>query len=419
MAPRLMAGCFSPGTLLLGTLYYWRYSQLVVCHLQPISLPFHDSCSRSSILSTKIAEPNPAMRCSAAPERPPLVSSEILLGTMEAARELDIDLDSTLLEHSIDRALLRTPTGYLRHSQATRFLQAVSERFHCDHFGYLVGKHQPPMQLGALGELMSAAPTLGVAIENGLLYHHSYSEGSQHDLSIEKGLACVGRWDRRSYPFGSSQMRMLGIVLVFKVLKTLAGTAWRPRMITFTFSEPEKSHQLRGFFGCPVLFDQDIEGIYFPDRDLSTPLATSNPEVLRLVKAQLDRSSAGTQLDEGIYEQARQYVRITMATQRCSIDGCAQFLNVHPRTLQRELAKHHRNFKQLLLQIRMDTARQYLSDSSLGLGAVAALLGYRNHSAFSRSFKLQHGVAPMEWREALKREQAADERPEDRMNARA
>ncbi len=359
------------------------------------------------------------MRYSTAIERPPLVSSEILLGSMEAARELNIDLESTLLEHSIDPSLLRTQTGYLRHSQATRFLQAISERFHCDHFGYLVGKHQPPMQLGALGELMSAAPTLGVAIENGLLYHHSYSEGSQHDLSIDKGLACVGRWDRRSYPFGSSQMRMLGIVLVFKVLKALAGTAWRPNMITYTFSEPEKSHQMWSFFGCPVLFDQNVDGIYFPDRDLSTPLASANPKVFRLIKSQLDQSSPGTQLDEEIYEQARQYIRSTMGTQRCSIDGCAQFLNVHPRTLQRELAKHHRNFKHLLLQIRMDTARQYLSDSSIGLGELAALLGYRNQSAFSRSFKLQHGLAPMEWREAWKYGQATDEGPGDRMNARA
>ncbi len=335
-------------------------------------------------------------------ERSPLVSSEILLGSEEAAQELKIDLGPILREHSIDQAVLHTPSGYLRHSQVTRFFQVVAERYHVDHFGFLVGKHQPPMQLGAVGLAMRNSPTLGAAIENGLRYHHSYSEGSKHDLNVNQGLASVRRWDRRSYPFGSTQMRMLGIVLVFKVLKTLSGAAWRPGMVTYTFSEPEQSNQILSYFGCPVLFDQEFDSICFPDSDLSRPVAGSNSELLKLAKTQLDRSFSRKGLEQEISELAKQYIRSNMGTQRCTLEGCAQFLHINPRTLQRELDRRDRNFRQLHLNIRMDIARQYLSDSNRTLGDLAEILGYRNQSAFSRAFKLEHGVSPKQWRETAR-----------------
>jgi AraC-like DNA-binding protein len=336
-------------------------------------------------------------------EHPPLVSSETLHGTREAARELNINLDSILLEHSIDPALLHSPSGYLRHSQATRFLQVVAERCHCDYFGFLVGKHQPPLQLGTVGRAMRLSPTFGAAIKTGLHYSHSFTEGTKYDLTVTHGMARLERWHRRSYPFSSTQMRMLGLVQAFKILSQLSGTDWRPSLVTYTFSEPEKPQQISNYFSCPVLFDQESDSLCFPERDLSRPMAESNSGLLKVVERQLDRLLSKSRPEQEVSERVRHYIRVHLDTQRCTMEGCAGFLHLSSRTLQRELEKNGTSFRQLLLHVRMEIARQYLSDSSIDLAALAELLGYRNQSAFSRSFGLEHGVSPKQWREAAKR----------------
>ena len=71
---------------------------------------------------------------------------------------------------------------------------------------------------------------------------------------------------------------------------------------------------------------------------------------------------------------------------------------MHSRTLQRTLAKHEVNFTQLLSEIRMEVAEQYLQDSTISLAELSGLLGYRNRSAFSRAFKRSHGESPEQWR---------------------
>jgi AraC-like DNA-binding protein len=62
------------------------------------------------------------------------------------------------------------------------------------------------------------------------------------------------------------------------------------------------------------------------------------------------------------------------------------------------LAKHEVNFTQLLLDIRMEVAEQYLQNSTNTLEELSGILGYRNRSAFSRAFKRSHGESPEQWR---------------------
>lgn len=335
-------------------------------------------------------------------KRPALVSAEILLGTHAAIRGLAIDLGAICSEHSVDPELLHTPGGYVRHSQATRFLQTIAERAGCDHFGFLVGSYQPALQLGALGTVMRAAPTLGASIEAGLRYHPSYSEGSKHSLSLDSGTARLDRWDRTAYPFASTQMRMLGIVLLYKALKAVAGKSWQPETVTYTFSRPAHSEQMFRFFGCPVVFNHESDSLYFPEHQLSAPLAFTDAKVFSLTKARLERALFDRHLDENTYQRVWHYVHLTMGSKRCSMQGCAQFLGVSARALQRDLNTYGHSFRDVLLKVRMDTARQFLRDSGADMATLSMILGYGEQSAFSRAFRQYTGVSPSRWRETAR-----------------
>ncbi|MBK9335992.1 MAG: helix-turn-helix transcriptional regulator [Lewinellaceae bacterium] len=53
---------------------------------------------------------------------------------------------------------------------------------------------------------------------------------------------------------------------------------------------------------------------------------------------------------------------------------------------------------QFLQKLRMAKAAELLQTSEYQVSAVALAVGYENLSAFTRAFRLAHGVPPSEWR---------------------
>jgi AraC-like DNA-binding protein len=334
-------------------------------------------------------------------EGPRLLSSAILLGSREAALELGIDLNATLREYRINPRLLTSPEGYLTHYQVINFLQTVAERFNCEHFGFLVGKHQVPMQFGLLAQLMKLSPTLRVSLENGMHYSELYTQITRHAVVTEGGYASFRRWDAQPYQGSAVQLHTLGVVQISKILQTLCGSAWQATSISFAHSAPKEKQQISRYFSCPVHFDGEFDGVLFPESDLSKPIATANTDLLKVVQAHLDTQQSSHGQDDEIVSRVGGFIRREIGSNLCNLDSCAQLFNVHPRSLQRELAKHGCTFKQLLLDMRMELAEQYLRGSNISLSDLTGMLGYNNLSAFSRAFKNKNGQSPELWRKQL------------------
>lgn len=165
---------------------------------------------------------------------------------------------------------------------------------------------------------------------------------------------------------------------------------------------PREQRQYQRFFQCPVGFDREFDGLVFPESDLSRPMATPDVELLGIVLAHLDTLREDQELAGDIVSQTGNYIRRKVGTNLCNLDSCAQLFDLHPRALQRDLAKHSCTFKQLLLDIRMELAEQYLRSSDISLSDLTELLGYQNLSAFSRAFKNKHGRSPELWKKELR-----------------
>jgi len=81
-----------------------------------------------------------------------------------------------------------------------------------------------------------------------------------------------------------------------------------------------------------------------------------------------------------------------------TLNSVAKQLNMSSRALHRRMESRGMNFKQFLQQTREKLAKLYLKDPSLSLNEIAFLLGYSEHSAFTRAFKQWFGVTPKEFR---------------------
>lgn len=72
----------------------------------------------------------------------------------------------------------------------------------------------------------------------------------------------------------------------------------------------------------------------------------------------------------------------------------ARQLGMSPRTLQRYLRAEGVTFGKILDEVRRELALHYLRDRTLGVTAVAFLLGYSDPSTFFRAFRRWTGTTP-------------------------
>jgi AraC-like DNA-binding protein len=320
------------------------------------------------------------------------------VGCREAANSLGLDLDPIFKAHGIEPRLIDLPRGFLEKPKLLHALQDVADHYDCQHFGFLVGKHQPPLKFGPPAQLLKLAPSLLVALENTVRFSELYTQGVAYELAEGRRKTHFRRINTYGYEIAPAQLDLLGVVQMFKLIFGLLRSDWTPLSVHFHHSAPRQKKQLADFFGCPVLFDEPFTGIALNTVDLGRPIPTANEELLEIVQAYFTSQLPYQMHADDIVARTTGFIRSQLSTGICNLESCAHQFGIHSRALQRALAEHGCTFKELILDTRMNLAREYLRHSQMPLTEVAGILGYENGSAFSRAFKRRHGVGPLQWR---------------------
>jgi AraC-like DNA-binding protein len=93
------------------------------------------------------------------------------------------------------------------------------------------------------------------------------------------------------------------------------------------------------------------------------------------------------------------YIRSSLPTGNCTIERCAQKMDMSVRTLQAKLSESELSFSDLLEEQRIALAQSYLKQQHLSLDDVANNLGYSEQSSFGRAFKRWTGQTPKQFRQ--------------------
>jgi AraC-type DNA-binding domain-containing proteins len=98
-------------------------------------------------------------------------------------------------------------------------------------------------------------------------------------------------------------------------------------------------------------------------------------------------------------EQLRKAITHALRDGEPSIERISRQLGTSSRTLQRRLQEAGTSFRHELSLVRQELALSYLRDPRLQIVDIAMLLGYSEHSAFTRAFKEWSGRSPHEARQ--------------------
>ncbi len=83
---------------------------------------------------------------------------------------------------------------------------------------------------------------------------------------------------------------------------------------------------------------------------------------------------------------------------KATIDRAARVLGISPRTLNRRLHRAGTTFSHIVDDCRLNSARTLLASSNAKTYQIAAALGYKDPSSFSRAFTRWTGMTPRQYR---------------------
>lgn len=88
-----------------------------------------------------------------------------------------------------------------------------------------------------------------------------------------------------------------------------------------------------------------------------------------------------------------------------SLDGVSEILHISPAYLSAQFKKYQKmNFLDCLTELRINAAKQLLTDPLRSAAEVASMVGYEDASYFARAFKKRTGMTPTQYRREAARQ---------------
>ncbi len=268
----------------------------------------------------------------------------------------------------------------------------------CAHFGLLLGMRHDHRVLGAVGEMMSRAATLGDALRDYASVQIGYSRGAIVYLHRLGGDYALGYGVYATGTAGGRQVYDLVLAIGCNIVRGLTEGRVRPVRVLECCAPPQDPAVYLGVLKTPMLFNQEQSCVVISARDMEAPLPQADGTEHRRLYDQLQQR-LGRDLKD-LAAQVRHAIRPRLMIGEASRAAVARDLGLSARTFTRQLAAAGVTFEAIKDEVRFAVAQELLALTSLPVGRVAEALSYTTHSAFDHAFRRWAGVSPSAWRTA-------------------
>jgi AraC-like DNA-binding protein len=263
--------------------------------------------------------------------------------------------------------------------------------------GLHVGQTITARHLGVLGSVLLACGNLETALQR--LERYLRLVFDVIPMSRREGTDWFELvWDTGQYRPGPLVSETGTVVMVQFCRALVRGTA-KPLRIDFNHPGPADSSPYEAFFGCPVRFGQAEAVLRFSRKLLELPLKSPDPALASILEQHADHLLEQLPRQDEIVEQTRKAISRSLRHGEPNVERIGSELHISSRTLQRRLQGAGTSFRRELILVRHELALSYLRDPRLQIVDIAMLLGYSEHSAFTRAFKEWSGRSPQEARQ--------------------
>ena len=327
------------------------------------------------------------------------LSSWVLL-IAKAIDSYDLDSEMLFQKAGLDHARLRDPLARFPFESVKRLWKIGTESSGDPCFGLTVASFWHPTTLHALGYSWLASNNLAEAFECSVRYTRLVNTAAQGVIQLESNAdsykVTLQAPGANPNPVNASVDAALAMLLI--MCRAAYGSEFSLQRVTLKHEAPVEIGRFAELFMAPVEFSQDANAMYIDPALVCEPLATANPELVRIndrivtdYLAQLDRGDLGMRVRSKLIEH--------LPGGHISEAEIASSINVSQRSLQRKLKEQGMSFSQLVESTRRELGLQYVRDPQYSFNEVAFLLGFTEPANFSRAFKRWYDKSPSQFRQ--------------------
>jgi len=287
--------------------------------------------------------------------------------------------------------------------QQILFLNVIAKSLGDELLGFHLAQSPDLRELGLIFYVAASSATLGEALQRAARYSSIVNEGlavkclQGDDIRLVFEYVGVARHSDRH------QIEFFMAALV-RLCRQLTGLRLVPSRVRITHrrSSPQRISELAGFFGDDITFGARADELTFVGEVKALLVTSADPYLNELLVANCEQALSHRPAKRGAFRVAVENAIVPLLPHgKVRASEIASRLGLSQRTSARRLASEGLTFSEILIGLRRDLARRYLSDPSLSISRIAWLLGYQEVSAFTHAFKHWTGQTPREARAAL------------------
>ena len=309
-------------------------------------------------------------------------------------QSLGAPVERLLEQQAICPDRLEIPGFVVPLQKGYRFAELACQSLQAEHLALGLGLATSIQDFGSYGCRLQAAPTLGKYLEQATTLFNAITTGERLWLSdcgnqIRLNIASPGEVGLGMH---QSHLGMIGVTI--SVCRKVLGQSWSPEEVGFAYQSREKVPAVDLFSDSRIISGLSHSYISIPKRATAFRLNqhTGAADIEDQETGRLPTTLTGlleTQIEALITAGAKFHV-----------ETVADSLMMSKRTLQRAIAYEGLNYFQLLSDVRLRKAMDWLDRSDKPVTEIALALGYTDVSNFSRAFRRHTGISPRAFRQA-------------------
>jgi AraC-like DNA-binding protein len=181
------------------------------------------------------------------------------------------------------------------------------------------------------------------------------------------------------------------------VARDLGGPSFRFTRVCVVHEAPAYKDAYEQLFQCEILFGQPGSELQYDAAWFDRPVALADPitnamsceTCERLLREVKQAGGAAADIRRILLEQSGQFP---------GLEAMAKRLSMHPRALRRKLESENTSYRDLLAEVRMRLAIEYLRNTRMTNEEIASQLGYSDAANFRHAFTRWTSKCPTAFR---------------------
>ncbi len=181
------------------------------------------------------------------------------------------------------------------------------------------------------------------------------------------------------------------------VAQDMAGDSFAFSRVDLAYAAPAHADAYASLFQCPVRFGQPHNGLQYDSAWLARSVTLADPITNTTAREMCERMLSEVS-DAGSIAANIRRALMAQPGRFPNVEAMAEMLAMHPRALRRRLETENTSYRDLLAEVRMRLAIEYLRKTRMTNEDIASRLGYSDAANFRHAFARWTGKSPSEFR---------------------